>query len=146
METDLLKARIGDTADLCERTSSFKFLGFLSLEESLLADRILSKRNVKYSFFGGYDTAERVMLGCFPDWAECEENYFPITAVTFDYRKADKLTHRDFLGSLMGLGIKRESVGDILVEDGRAVAFLSRDILKYVLTQIEKIGRTGSGL
>ena len=143
METDLLKARITDTADICEKTSSFKFLGFLSLEESLLVDKILKTRNVKYKLFGGYDSAERVMLGCFPDWADCEEDYFPITAVTFDYRKADKLSHRDFLGSLMGLGIKRESVGDILVEDGRAVAFLSDDILKFVITQTEKIGRTG---
>ena len=143
METVLLKARIADTADLCERTSSLKFLGFLTMEEALLADKLLCNRNVKYSFFGGFDSAERVMLGCFPDWAECEENYFPITAVTFTYRKADKLSHRDFLGSLMGLGIKRESVGDILVEEGRAVAFLSDDILKFVLTQTEKIGRTG---
>ncbi len=143
METDLLKARIADTADLCARTSSLKFLGFLSLEESLLADSILGKRNIKYSLFGGYDSAERVMLGCFPDWAECDEDYFPITAVTFNYRKADKLSHRDFLGSLMGLGIKRESVGDILVEEGRAIAFVTDDILKFVLTQTEKIGRTG---
>ena len=143
METDLLKARIEDTADLCEKTSSFKFLGFLSLEESLLADKILKNRGVKYSLFGGYDSAERVILGCFPDWAECEDNYFPITAVTFNYRKVDKLSHRDFLGSLMGLGIKRESVGDILVEDGRAVVFLTSDILKFVLTQTEKIGRIG---
>ena len=81
------------------------------------------------------------MLGCFPEWDELRE--FPIASITFTYRKADKLTHRDFLGSLMGLGLTRESVGDILVEEGRAVAFLSEDISDFVISQVEKIGRTG---
>ena len=141
METELLTARIADTADLCERTQVPKFFGFLSLEQSVLAERQLSKRAVKYGLYGGYNDAERVMLGCFPDW--CDEETYPITAVTFSFRKADSLTHRDVLGFLMSLGLKREAVGDILVEEGRAVAFLSGDIASYVLSQTEKIGRTG---
>ena len=43
----------------------------------------------------------------------------------------------------MALGITRESVGDILVEDGRAVVFVKNSVLQFVLTQIEKIGRVG---
>ena len=141
METELLTARIGDTADICDNTMRPKFLGFLSPEQAVLATNILSKRNIKFSFFGGYDDAQRVVLGCFPDWAE--EFSFPITAVTFSSRKTHALQHKDFLGSLMGLGIKRETVGDILVEEGRAVAFLLDEISDYVLNEVEKIGRTG---
>ncbi len=141
METSLLVARIEDTADICEKTQKPKFLGFLSREQSVLAQKTLAVKNVRYSLFGGYDDAERVVFGCFPDWAE--ELDFPITAVTFSYRRLDKLSHRDFLGSLMGLGITRESVGDILIEDGRAVVFLFTDISDYVLKQIQKIGRIG---
>lgn len=141
METDILKARIADTADICERTNRQKFLGFLSREEAVLTERTLEKRNVNFALFGGYEEAERVMLGCFPDWDE--ERDFPITAVTFTYRKTDALSHRDFLGSLMALGLTREAVGDILVEEGRAVVFLNEDIAGFVLSQVEKIGRTG---
>ena len=141
METELLGSRIEDTADLCERTATPKFLGFLTCEEAILADKILSNRNVKYGFSGGYGEAERVFLGCFPDW--CEEEWYPITAVTFSYRKADILAHRDVLGFLMSLGLKRETVGDILIEEGRAVAFLSEDIAGFVISQTEKVGRVG---
>lgn len=141
METELFIARIGDIADICEKTQRPKYMGFLSPEQSVLAEQILSKRNIKFGFFGGYEGADRVFLGCFPDWMESYE--YPITAITFSYRTSDKLSHRDFLGSLMALGIKRETVGDILIEEGRAVAFVADEITDYILSQIEKIGRTG---
>lgn len=141
MDAELFKARIGDTADLCERTSTPKFLGFLTREEAILADKILNNRNIRYDFSGGYEDSERVFLGCFPDW--CEDSFYPITALTFSYRKADTLAHRDVLGYLMSLGLKREAIGDILIEEGRAVAFLNDDVADFVLSQTEKVGRTG---
>ena len=141
MEEAILRARISDTVDICLKTNKPKFLGFLSSEQSIFAKKILEKQNVCFEFFGGFENSERVILGCFPDW--CEERLFPITAITFKFRSADKLSHRDFLGTIMGLGLKRESVGDILVEETRAVAFVLKDISNYLLTQIEKVGRTG---
>ena len=144
MDSELLKARINDTVCICERSQKPKFLGFLSREQSVFAERMLENLNVKYDFFGGYDFSERVFLGCFPDWAD--EFSFPIDAITFTYRKTDKLTHRDFLGSLMALGLTRESIGDILIEEGRAVVFVSSDVSKYITEQVEKIGRIGVAL
>lgn len=141
METELLIARISDTIEICERTNKPKFFGFLSLEQTVLAQRFLENQSVSYRLFGGYEGAQRVLLGCFPDWAE--DFSFPITAITFTFRKTDTLSHRDFLGSLMALGLKREAVGDILVENGRAVVFLMTEIKEYVLNQVSKIGRTG---
>ncbi len=141
MEGELFVARIGDTADICKKTSKPKFLGFLSAEQAVLATQIVSKFDVDFKLFGGYLDAERLILGCFPDWME--EREFPICAITFNFRKADKLQHKDFLGSLMALGIKRETVGDILIEDGRAVAFVVDEIADYAIREITKIGRTG---
>lgn len=141
METELLIARIEDCANICQKTEKPKYLGFLSQEQAVLAGEILKNRNIRFSFFGGYEDAQRVMLGCFPDWMENGD--FPITAVTFIFRKTDSLRHRDFLGSLMALGLKREVIGDILIESGRAVVFCLSEIADYVLNQIDKIGRTG---
>lgn len=141
MDSDLLLARIDDTADIAERASKCKYLGFLSPKQATAAEKRLKNRNLRYGFFGGYEGAFRVMLGCFPDWAAGDE--YPIAAVTFYYRKDDSLSHRDFLGSLMGLGLTRESVGDILVGEGKAVVFLTEDIRDYVISQTEKVGRTG---
>ncbi len=141
MESEILIARISDTQDISQKTSKPKFLGFLSCEEAALAQKMLENRNANFRLFGGYEGAQRVMLGCLPDW--CDEPDFPITAVTFTYREADELRHRDFLGALMALGITRESVGDILVEKGRTVAFLKDEVLPFALSNVTKIGRIG---
>lgn len=140
MDSKLLVARVDDLKQICSRTNTPKFIGFLTPQEVAVATSGFAI-NEKYFLFGGYDSAERVMLGVLPDW--CEEPDFPIKSVTFTYRECDVLSHRDFLGALMSIGITRESIGDILVEKGRAVAFLSDDILKYVLTQINKVGNVG---
>ena len=141
MDSDLLLARATDTADIAYKTSRPKYLGFLAPEQAVAVEKLIRNRNVRYGFFGGYEGASRVMLGCFPDWVDEEE--YPVAAITFKYRKIDKLSHRDFLGSLMGLGLTRESVGDILVDDGRAVVFLSEDIADFVMKQTVKIGKVG---
>ena len=141
METELFKARLKDTADICAKTSRPKYLGFLSAAEAVLAGQMLKNADCRTAFYGGYCQAERVMLGCFPDWME--EDSFPINALTFKYRETDTLSHRDFLGSLMALGIKRETVGDILTEQGRAVIFVTDEICEYIKSQVTKIGNTG---
>lgn len=141
MEQDYFIDRIKDTAEQSFRNNIFKFLGFLSEEECVLAERTLEKINVDFSFFGGYDDAKRKILAFLPEWATDVE--YPITALSFSFRKEDKLSHRDFLGSLMALGIKRETVGDILIEDGKAIVFVLNEIADYIINEISKIGRTG---
>ncbi len=141
MDNELLAARVGDVVDIAQKTNHFKFFGFLSLEEAIFAEKIVSKRNIKYLFFGGYEGAVRVMLGCFPDWAE--DIPFPITPITFTYRKSDSLRHRDFLGAILSLGLKRETVGDILVGEGCAVAFVLDEISDFLISQINKVARVG---
>ncbi len=113
MDATVFAARVSDLAVLCERTSVPRFLGFLTATEAVEADRILRSIGIKYCFFGGHDFSERTMLSCLPDW--CDSTDYPITALTFYFRECDELSHRDFLGSLMSLGLKREAVGDILV-------------------------------
>lgn len=141
MENNILLARINDIVETVYKTDKPKFLGFLSNEEKAFVKKQLDHCILNCVFYGGANDCERVFLGCFPDWLE--EYTFPITAVTFKYRTVDTLRHRDFLGSLMALGIKRESVGDILIEQGRAVVFLSDDIVDFVLQSVQKIGRVG---
>ncbi len=140
MDSKLLVARVNDLKQISSRTNMPKFIGFLTPQELSVVIKQFALGE-RYHIFGGYEDAERVMLGVLPDW--CDEPNFPITAITFKYRECDTLSHRDFLGALMALGITRESIGDILVEAGRAVVFVADDILKFVLTQILKIGNVG---
>lgn len=141
MDNNLLSARIDDTITICERTNRPKFFGFLSAEEAVFVDRCFKNRKISYKLFGGFDSAKRVMLGCFPEWTE--DFSFPISAITFTFRKGDTLRHRDFLGTLMALGIKRETVGDILIEEGRAVVFVLQEIANFILNNVNKVGGVG---
>ncbi|MBR6572341.1 MAG: hypothetical protein IKK77_01305 [Clostridia bacterium] len=143
MELDLLIPRINDAIRICETSQAPKFVGFLTSNEVAEIEKNLKSIITKYSFYGGYDEAERLFFGAFPEWCDERQELFPITPVTFTYRECDALSHRDFLGALMSLGLTRETVGDILVEKGRAVAFLSSDIADYVLSQLDKIARVG---
>ncbi len=143
MDSELLIPRIKDAVRLCDTSGMPKFVGFLTTEEAAEALKTAKKLHCRFNLYGGYDSAERVVFGAFPDWCEDETIFSPITGVTFSYRLQDKLTHRDFLGALMSLGIARETVGDILIEDGRAVVFLIREVVPTVLNGIEKIANAG---
>ncbi len=136
-EDRLLLSRAYDAIELSERSGCPRFLGFLNEHELVyLQANISPKRNV--GWFGGYPDAVRLMLG-----AGAEEYDYPIVALEFIYKPEFDLRHRDFLGSLMALGLRRDTVGDILCEKGRAVVFVRDDIADYVLTQVDKIGRVG---
>lgn len=137
-----LIAQLNDGIDLCLTRQKPYFMPFMSeRKQALLLSELKKAYFDNYLFFGGYGDSERKMLGLFFD--EPSESSFPIFAVEFSFRKCDKLTHRDFLGSLMSLGIERETVGDILVEDGRAVVFVKTELSDYVKSQISKVGRIG---
>lgn len=136
-EDKLLLSRAYDALELAERTGSPKFLGFLNEHESLFLRQNLPKR-ADMSYYGGYPDAVRLMPG-----ASADEESFPITALEFTYKSEFDLRHRDFLGSLMALGIRRDTVGDILTSPGRTVVFFSDDIVPYIISQVDKIGRVG---
>ena len=136
-EDRLLLSRAYDAIELSERIHSPRFLGFLNEHESMYLRQNLPKR-ADIGFFGGYDGAVRVMLG-----ASAENVDYPITALEFTYKPEYDLRHRDFLGSLMALGIRRDTVGDILTSRGRTVVFFSDDIAHFVMSQVDKIGRVG---
>ncbi len=144
MQSDLCR-RAEDLINAVYQGGSPAFLGFLSEEQCGEVIAFLNRR-ARYSVFGGYTDASRTMICFLPDWAEETDVEFPFSAITVLYRKADKLTHRDFLGTLMSLGIKRETVGDILIESGRAVIFLKNDIVQFVLSQLTKVGGCGVSL
>ena len=137
-----LVAQLNDGIDLCLTRQKPYFMPFMSeRKQAVLFSELKKAYFDNYLFFGGYGNSERKMLGLFFD--EPCEDCFPISAVEFSFRKCDKLTHRDFLGALMSLGIERETVGDILVEDGLAVVFVKTELSDYIMSQISKVGRVG---
>lgn len=111
---------------------------FLNMEEqSILASLKLPSVN-----FGGYDMAERVVAG-FGDYVD--ESTFPIKCICISCvaaKFADMLTHRDFLGALMNLGIKRELLGDIVIRDNAGYVLCLEQIADYIIDNLTRIKHT----
>ena len=140
----VMLSRLIDWTYMAEEKYVSKFSFFMDERQCGLCEQILASIGFKnYMLWGGYDNASRRIVGIFPPYSDADKNDFPIVPITFEYRKEDKLSHRDFLGALMNLGISRECVGDILVSEGRSAAFLKNSIAEDVLQNIRKIGRTG---
>ncbi|MBQ7071250.1 MAG: RNA-binding protein [Ruminococcus sp.] len=136
--------RVSEWIEHSEERYKTNFSAFLDDRQSELVRRLCaSKRFERYLLWGGYEDAERNMLCVYPPYEEVTHEDFPMKALNFSYRQEDRLTHRDILGALMSLGIKRDSVGDILVGDGRSFAFLRDAAAQTALMSIEKIGRVG---
>lgn len=139
---ELLRAQLRDGRKIARRRPWF--LGFLTPEEAAFCeDELRREREVLSQLWGGYEDAERKLLGLFPEYMEPEESSFPLAAVTFRFREADKLSHRDLLGSFMALGVERDVIGDILVGKDKAVAFFREEMTRYFLDNITKVGRAG---
>lgn len=143
-EDIVLLDRVSDRVRLAEDKYETGYTAFLDERQAAVCETLLKSLKYEcYKFYGGYDGALRKMLCIFPPYTENSVENFPLEAVTFTYRKEDKLSHRDFLGSLMSFGISRDSVGDILVSEGKAVAFLRNIFAKQIVNEIKCVGKIG---
>ena len=136
-------SRLRDLEGRCERQGGPCFLGFLDDFQQRVCRDALVRSPLSHRFFGGYEDAERSYLGLALTHEDLADGRYPIACVRVRYRPQDGITHRDLLGSVMGLSLKREAVGDILAEEDAARLYLSSAVKETVLTQLTKVGRAG---
>ena len=114
-------------------------------ERASVEDLLNAAGRPRHLFFGGYPEAERTVCLFLPDWQEEDDALAdpsgPVAALEAVFPADAGLTHRDLLGSLMGLGITREKLGDILISPGRAQVLALRETLPILLSQWEGAGR-----
>lgn len=140
----ILLNHVGDWVHLANNKYIVKYSFFLNEKQAVLCRKLFdSMKFDNYKFHGGYDRAERKVLSVFSESAIPENSDFPITPLDFTYRATDKLSHRDFLGSLMSLNISRDTIGDIIVGEGCTVVFVYNTVLQTIIDNITKIGKVG---
>lgn len=147
-EEQQLKNRIKDLADKSFRQNTYTFTSFLGLSEQDVFWKLENGgelRFTKHEMWGGYDSAERkvVRFGSEEDFGYEEE--YPIVCIHIKpllAKFADKLSHRDFLGALMNLGIERSTIGDIRVGDKEAYLFCLSSIAEYICDTLDKVKHT----
>ena len=143
-EDRMLLAKVWDKINAGIRREIPASTCFLSPRE-LEMTRFLFGQVQGLTAFGGYEDAERRMLVYLPDYLEDSwlmEDDSPVVSLRATYFEEDTLSHRDFLGALMGAGIGRETVGDICVGKGSCDFFVTAEIAPYVLQNFTSAGRT----
>ncbi len=135
-EDKLFISKIKELENRAYYTERPVFTDFLDTREQSLAVSHVGHNAI---FFGGYDDAERRMIGFMPEY----EAEFPITVLSITVAEgAAPLEHRAVLGSIMALGIDRSVIGDILITDKhKAVIFIKSDFFNYFDSNLLKIGR-----
>ena len=141
-EDAILLAGIEDKINQCLEYYITTHTAFLDMRQRTLAEGVCRRYpGLKYEFYGGYEEAERTVAVFLPDYvALLDENPLVLLRIHQDSRKT--LSHRDYLGALTGLGIKREIIGDILVREDGADIVVIKDMAEFLLYHFDKAGRT----
>ena len=143
-ETAYLKKRFIDLSKRAEDKNIVTFSNFLNLNELNIFHQISKELSSSFEVFGGYDYAERQMVAFLPDALYYVWEY-PMHALRFTPshpKFAEALTHRDVLGALMNLGIRREMLGDILFLSDGIVVFCIDSVTDYLIQHCCKIRHT----
>jgi RNA-binding protein YlmH len=141
-------SRILDQADIVVSRKQTVFTDFLSpLHISLAQDIIQGIPDIRMSVWGGYEDAERKVLAIYPDFREDPEE-FPIRIYQVSVKTGSQpMSHRDYLGSIMGLGIVRETLGDIVVIDETSAALIIHERMEdYLIMNLTKVARANASL
>ncbi len=133
-------SRCEDFEQSVQKYKSVRFSHFVSPHElAVFRTHYRLSHDVSYMAWGGSEDAERVILGFFPDFLTPDVQDFPVTPLKIS--NVGGLNHRDVLGSVLGLGIKREMVGDIYFDADTAVVMCEDTAKDYILYNLKTVGR-----
>ena len=147
----ILMAKVMDKIEFTLNRNTIENTDFLDLYQKELVKDLL--RNIEfsnYTFWGGSETAEREILILYPEKLEgilkkedVAEKLLSIVNVNLPNELKGEYNHRDYLGAIIKLGVKREKVGDIFVRNDGADIIVLKEIEEYLLTNLGQLTRFG---
>lgn len=141
-EDALLIKRLRELYSRSYNRGIFTYSDFLNMYEQ---DLLFSSVQNDFTLFGGYNGAER-QIACFGNPDDLGYNPCPpvccILVSPLMQKFADDLTHRDFLGSVLALGIKRETIGDIIIKNNTGFIFCLDTVSDYIVENLKKVRHT----
>ncbi len=143
MDADLLRRAL-DLSRQAEKYAEPRNTGFLSPAEQQELRALCARERLSPVFHGGGPDCERQMAFFLPSWlvAEALDPAQAIGAVRID-APFGAPGHRDYLGAILGLGLRRDTLGDLRAGEAGAELFCSLSIAPYLLQNLEKVGRFG---
>lgn len=141
----MLQKRLIELSRLSYQRGIVTFSDFLNLNELNILHTIPKHElDSAYVTFGGYDHSERQMVAFLPD-ALCYEYEYPISVIKISplqKKFSDTLSHRDYLGAILNLGIERCKMGDILVEEHSSILFIHQSLENFITGELTRIKHT----
>ena len=137
--------RVIDICDIVSKNKSIECTDFYNpFEVKELVSLINTYDTISFSLIGNEDSESKAIL-IYPDYMDEPEASEYISLVKID-KKDYEIAHKDVLGSILSLGIRREKLGDIIINDDAIYFYIKNEILDYVLLNIEKIKNYGVAL
>lgn len=144
-EESMLQKRLLELAGIAYQRNIVTFSDFLNLNELNILHSIPKHMlSAKYETYGGYDLAERQMVAFLPD-ALYYEFHYPMEILSIrplNLRFSEALSHRDYLGAILNLGIDRSKTGDLLIQDNECILFASEAMSSYIQEHLTRIRHT----
>lgn len=147
-EDKLLVAKVLDKLEYCNKYGKISNTGFINEREISIVKNVLNKLGISnYVIYGGYVEAQRRLVIFYPNYFDdnmLSKNYnviMQVIEINLPHDLQGKYSHRDYLSGLMKLGIAREKIGDILVEDIGADIIILKEITAYVEQNIATLTR-----
>ena len=151
-EETLLRKRLIELSNNAYQRGIIMYSDFLNLNElNILHTTPKDSFPVPYRTFGGYDPSERQMAAFLPDAfymymdEESIRSTYPIRILKISPLQpkfAEELSHRDYLGALLNLGITRAKTGDILIHDKEAYVFVHQELTEFLVKELTRVRHT----
>lgn len=144
----ILLAQVLDKIEMCEKRNKIEYTDFLDLAQIELVQKFINKIRIEnYISFGGFEQAERKIFVIYPEKFNSSivkknlSNIIQIVRIELPEDLKGKYTHRDYLGAVIKLGVKREKVGDIIVDNDGADIIVDKDISKFLVDSLGSLTR-----
>lgn len=147
-EDRIVLSQILDKIESAQKKEKIEYTDFLDMYQVALVKTFLNKIQEKnYILFGGYENAERNIAIFYPEKYTIEmieKNYNKILKcikIELSKEEIGKYSHRNYLGGIIKLGMKREKVGDILVSDTGADIIVKEETANILANELQKLNR-----
>ncbi|MBM7624946.1 photosystem II S4 domain protein [Sporohalobacter salinus] len=140
-QEELTAAKVLDKAKEALRSHEPTFTNFLNPYQRELLTSILDQiYDLKYLLYGGFEQSERKRIALMPDYymKEIVSNPLAIFEISGNFNFAS-VSHRDFLGAILGIGIKREVVGDLIVSNDKCQVIVAKEIKDYLKYNLKRV-------
>ena len=139
----LLANKILDTVEYCKKNFAYKATNFLDpRQQKLIEELLVREKNIEYYVESGIESSERKLYIIYHEDYDVDNIEKPYQILEFSWysKGIKKPSHRDFLGSIIGAGIKREMLGDIMLQEDRTYVVCSKEVSEYIMYNIDRVG------